>query len=145
MKTEIDLPDPPEGWEYTGEYRKPKPYEYYLDKFGVVKLYDDAVGLFLPYFILKKVEEKSEQEIISDHFDNVYDVIVFKTKKKVLSVTVGNCSLPYTDSPAFNGFYRYVYERGMEGYYSSSVPYVDQGIGETTIRPVAALFQKGSL
>ena len=35
-KIEMDLPEPPDGYEYTGEYRKPKRGEYVLERPGDV-------------------------------------------------------------------------------------------------------------
>jgi len=44
VKVEMELPAPPEGYEYTGEYRSPKVNEPYLDcgnniNFGLVAAY----------------------------------------------------------------------------------------------------------
>lgn len=35
MKVEIDLPEPPEGYEYTGEYRAPNKNDTFLDLDGL--------------------------------------------------------------------------------------------------------------
>lgn len=37
MKVEVELPELPEGYEYTGEYRKPEMGEEYLDEMIVTK------------------------------------------------------------------------------------------------------------
>jgi len=34
MKIEMELPEPPEGYEYTGEFRQPRKGEYFTDRKG---------------------------------------------------------------------------------------------------------------
>jgi len=47
-----DMPEPPEGYEYTGEYRKPREGEYALHNTIVLKCDNDEYNHF--HFILRK-------------------------------------------------------------------------------------------
>ena len=54
MRVEIGLPEI-EGYEYTGEYRSPMYYEYWLSVEGTISTRKDTSG---PYPILKKITTK---------------------------------------------------------------------------------------
>jgi hypothetical protein len=57
----VNLPEPPEGWEYTGEYRRPAKGEGWL---GIHGNSFDTSGGVAPlgcFFILKPVKWRAEQ------------------------------------------------------------------------------------
>ena len=67
MKMEIELPEPPEGYEYTGEYRRANHTEYYMDSRGQKCVSCNPVTMG-KQFILRKIEKwRKVTNWISDH------------------------------------------------------------------------------
>ena len=55
MKVEVDLPNPPEGYEYTGEYRGVKPGELYLNRSTEFTRWNPVEYSFGNFHILRPV------------------------------------------------------------------------------------------
>jgi len=156
MKHEIDLPDLPDGFEYTyhdngvpifrraeiGEYYYPNKWTMSAHAAGSGQAHTRTTGEFFiirkttPATLLDRIKaEYGEYEVVKLGFDEpcadgLRMLCCIDLKSKVSHVL---CQ-------SMKGFYRYVYEREDGSFFYSGSP--TYSIGGVTIHPIAALFYK---
>ena len=89
MKIEMELPEPPEGYEYTGEYRRPNKGEYYQT--GPMAAVKESTLNFKydHHVILRKKRRKVTREVYMGTVVGPYeDKSIIKTIDSGITVTV---------------------------------------------------------
>ena len=142
MKYEIDLPDLPDGFEYTGEYREAESGDNYRTWHGSVGTWSvEAEKSEIYYFILRKAAPATRIDRIKAEYADYYVVELDWNDQNVLCVDVYGLDLEiHTTAQSVKGFYMYVYERTDESFWT--VPEPTYYANTTTHHPVAVLFTK---
>jgi len=146
MKHEIDLPDLPDGFEYTGEYREPRRNEWFMDDNGDALdrnlLCAEEIG---SYPILVKTAPLNLIDRIEAEYED-YKVIKLGFDKpcadglRMLCSLGSESHLSHVIYQSIKGFYRYVYE--IDGLFTRIEPIYSRSSTGEMFTPVAVLFNK---
>ena len=130
MKHEIDLPDLPDGFEYTGEFRKAYCGEYYMAG-GLICECLPVNGTTESYPIIRKTAPASLlSRIVQEYGD--FEVVELKWIDDRLEIDRNGDDCYHAAAQSMKGFYRYVYEARL----------MINPFCNTHGHPIAALFTK---
>lgn len=148
MKREIDLPDLPDGFEYTGEFRAPKKLEWIWSQYKerpapVVVDYDsdpESDRRLIIERVIKTAPPLTQLDRIKAEYAE-YDVVELEWDKRdrFLQLFRFNSLHLHTTAQSMKGFQRYVYDGG-DGFTVMVDPvWCVHGVN---FHPVAVLFTK---
>ena len=141
MKIEIELPER-EGFEYTGEYRKPNVYEWgYCWLNDKIFQADNCKEDYRLCHILKKIEPTLEEKVKAKYPD--YEVVMLIKSGSFWGLwrNPHGPFQPHVMAPSLTGFYRYVYQH-LNGDWDTICNPTMNWDKNVTLLPIAVLFKR---
>jgi len=138
-KIEVELPEL-EGFEYTGEYRKAEPGEWYLNSRNKIDSNPNSLSTCYEYLIIIHQKPVTPEDRIKAQYPD-YDVVMLK-ENEVFDLVLNAPGLPlHCNAQSMKGFYRYVYQHpdGDLNTNTSPTKQWDKGV---TLLPKAVLFSR---
>ena len=140
VKIEVELLEL-DGFEYTGEYRRAEPGEWYLDSKNKINSNPNSLITCYEYLIIIPQEPESLKDRIKAQYPD-YDVVMLK-ENEVFDLVLNAPGLPlHCNAQSMKHFHRYVYEGSESGFYDARRP-TDSNMHNKTILPCAVLFSRG--
>ena len=140
MKIEIELPEI-EGFEYTGEFRKPKDGEYFkADVLGVQK----GNGVKVNRLILRKIETM-EGRIKAEYPDYEVEMLDICKCNGWLGISEHDGARePHIHAQSYPRFSGYIYHSEHGHLFSNPSSNYRRALGGEMFMPIAVLFTKDS-